>query len=152
MVLFFQTIFAGAVGTCAMTFLMTIIHRSRWANADMIRALGSLASKQYKRALIPGVIIHFAAGILFAFPYAILLTLVAEPQMLPLAGMGLVLGLFHGIVVAFGLVALVSENHPVEMFRKAGPEVAIAHIVGHMGYGCVVGAMIGLMGINYNLV
>lgn len=38
-------------------------------------------------------------------------------------------------------MALVAERHPVEKFRRAGPEVAAAHIVGHVAYGLGVGLM-----------
>lgn len=143
-----ETMLAGVIGTFGMTFTMTVIHRAKWANADMIRALGSLATKRYDNALLPGLVVHFTSGILFAFPYAFILTLIAAPNTFPTAGLGLVVGLFHGIVVSFLLVAVVSDQHPVERFRGAGIEVAIAHIVGHMAYGFLVGGAIGALGID----
>ena len=147
--IFFETIFAGFVGTLGMTFLMTIIHRVGWANADMIRALGSLVTRKYERSVIPGMTIHLASGILFAFPYAIVMGLVGTPSPGPMAGMGVVIGILHGIVFSFVLVAVVSEQHPVAKFQKAGPEVAVAHIAGHAAYGFLVGFTVGVLRIDW---
>ena len=69
-----QTIGAGVFGTALMSVLMTVIHRSGWANADMIRALGGCFTRDYERALAPGLLIHFVSGTLFAFPYAVILS------------------------------------------------------------------------------
>jgi hypothetical protein len=38
----------------------------------------------------------------------------------------------------------VAERHPVERFRKASIEIGAAHVVGHIGYGAGVGAVLGL--------
>ena len=146
-----QTVVAGIIGALGMSVLMTIIHRASWANADMIRALGSLATRRYENALLPGLVVHLTSGILFAFPYAILLTLVAPPTFVATASMGAVMGLFHGIVFSFILLAVVRDLHPLEQFRKAGIEVALAHIAGHVGYGLMVGAAIGSLDIRWNI-
>ncbi len=150
MMLVVQTLLAGALGTVAMTFLMTLIHRAGWAHADMIRVLGSLLTRAYENALWPGVAIHLAVGTLFAIPYAIVLTLVVVPSTLGAAMLGAVLGLLHGILASIVLMALVSSSHPVERFRKAGVEVAIAYVVGHVGYGIVVCAAIASLDLDWH--
>jgi hypothetical protein len=65
--------------------------------------------------------------------------------------MGAVVGLIHGIVVSFILLAVVRDLHPLDQFRKAGLEVALAHIAGHVGYGFCVGAAIGFLDIRWKL-
>jgi hypothetical protein len=124
-----------------MSTVMTFIHRSGWANADMIRALGSLATRSYDNALFPGLLIHFAAGVVFAFPYVLFLRTLGEMPGAAVVGGAAAMGLFHGVAMAFVLLALVADNHPVERFRKVGPEVAAAHVVGHVAYGLGVGLM-----------
>jgi len=57
-------------------------------------------------------------------------------------------GVFHGLVVSFLLAVLVAEHHPIEQFQKAGSEVAAAHLFGHIIYGLIVGAVIGIAGIR----
>jgi hypothetical protein len=44
---------------------------------------------------------------------------------------------------------MVAEHHPLERFRDAGAEVAIAHMVGHIVYGLIVGFVIGFSGPNF---
>ncbi|MDJ0523560.1 MAG: hypothetical protein QNJ90_15935 [Planctomycetota bacterium] len=146
-----STVIAGAIGTVAMSILMSTIHWAKLANADMIRALGSMATAKYENSFGPGLVIHFTSGILFAFPYAIFLSLVMEPSFLSMSTMGAVLGLFHGIVVSFLLLAVVRGLHPLERFRKAGLQVAVAHIAGHVGYGFVLGAALGSLGVAWDV-
>ena len=132
---------SGIAGTLLMSAVMTLIHRSNWANADMIRALGSYVTRRYENALAPGLVIHLASGILFAFPYTVALGLINATSSAGLILGGGLLGLVHGFAMSFILLAAVSEKHPVEQFRGAGLEVGVAHIVGHVFYGLGVGVV-----------
>jgi hypothetical protein len=148
---FFGTILAGLAGTTLMTLVLTFIHSAGWANADMIRALGSLVTRRYENALLPGLVIHFSAGVFFAFPYTIIIRGTGIEHGLAMPGLGLLLGLFHGVVMSYVMLALVAETHPVERFRDPGFEVAAAHLVAHIAYGLGVGAIVGLMGIDFGI-
>jgi hypothetical protein len=142
-------VLAGIVGTAFMSGLMTVIHRSGWANADMIRALGSLLTRSYDKALLPGLLIHFASGIGFAFPYAAIVGAILKPEASGSTFFCVVIGLVHGIVVSLLLLAVVTQRHPVERFRGADFEVAVAHVVGHLGYGLGVGLMFDLFHVYW---
>jgi uncharacterized membrane protein YagU involved in acid resistance len=144
-----HTIAAGMAGMAAMTLVMTVIHRAGWANADMIRALGSCFTRRYENALLPGLVIHVVSGVAFAFPYALVLSGVGLTNSLATAGLGALIGFVHGFAMSFILVAVVAEKHPLEQFRNAGFEVAAAHIVGHITYGVGVGAVVGMLGVSY---
>ena len=48
---------AGFIATGLMCLLLEFITKTRLANADMIRAIGSLYTGSYHNALIPGLII-----------------------------------------------------------------------------------------------
>jgi len=146
-----ETVAAGALGTLAMSVVMALIHQARWANADMIRALGSFATGTYERSVMPGLVIHAAAGVTFAFPYAILLSIMTEPALHHAAAVGGVMGLLHGIVMSFILLAVVRYKHPLEKFRTAGLDVALAHVAGHVAYGAVVGATLAELGAHWRL-
>jgi hypothetical protein len=61
------------------------------------------------------------------------------------------MGLVHGLVVALALLAVVTKRHPVERFRNAEFEVAVAHIVGHVAYGFGVGLMILVFDIHWDV-
>jgi hypothetical protein len=98
------------------------------------------------------VVIHFGVGSILAFPYAAFLSIFFLRSVIAFSGLGVMLGLFNGLVVSFALVALVAENHPLEHFQKAGSEVVLAHMVGHIIYGLIVGAVIGIAGINFDFI
>lgn len=144
-----QTVFAGIAGTLSMTLLMWFIHRSGIANADMIRAIGSMLTRSYENAFSPGLIIHFIVGAVIAFFYVLLINLFAPSTVVYNTLTGAMIGLFHGVAFAFILVISVAEYHPLEQFREAGFEVAIAHLAGHIVYGLIVGTIVGILGIRF---
>jgi uncharacterized membrane protein len=138
-------IVAGLVGTFLMSLVMWFIHERGWANADMIRAVGSMVTKRYDNSLGPGLLLHVAAGCLFALFYLLILRATGITNWFVLMQIGLALGTMHGAAMVFILMAM-AEKHPLEQFRTAGPEVGWAHVVGHMAYGLGVGLTVGLIG------
>lgn len=143
---FIFTIVAGIVGTVGMSLAMWAITKSGVANAGMIRAIGSMFTKSYEGSFIPGLIVHLISGILFGFLYVILISIFAPTSLAAAIGTGAMIGVFHGVAFGFLLVVTVAEHHPLEEFRNAGFEVAIAHFVGHVIYGILVGLVVGLTG------
>ena len=142
---------AGLVGTAGMSLSMGFIHAKGWANADMIRALGSLVTRSYERSFGPGLGIHLVGGQLFAVPYAVILGAFGETSFLTRLVLGAVLGLVHGLVMSLLLLVAVSERHPVEEFQEAGLEVAGAHVVGHVAYGIGVAVVVAALGIDWGI-
>jgi hypothetical protein len=63
------SIFVGFVATLGMTSLLWIADRSGWANANMVRALGSTITRSFETSLLPGIIVQFTAGFVFAMIY-----------------------------------------------------------------------------------
>jgi hypothetical protein len=138
-------VIAGVTGTVFMSLVMWFIHERRWANADMIRAVGSMVTRRYDNALLPGLLLHVIAGCVFAVPYLLIMRAIGVTNWWVIAQVGLAIGTFHGAAMVFILMAL-SEKHPVEQFRTAGPAVGWAHVIGHMAYGTGVGLAVGLIG------
>lgn len=149
MISILETIVAGIVGTALMTALMTLVNHSGWARADMIRALGSLATRSYENSVLPGLVMHFAAGAILAFPYVFILSGLSLPAAAGSIAIGGLMGFVHGFVMSFILVAMVAEQHPVEQFQDAGFEVAAAHVIGHVTYGIGVAATTVLFAIDF---
>ena len=147
-IVFIKVVFAGLVGTFGMSLFMWLIHRTGIANADMIRAIGSMFTHSYENAFSPGLIIHFIVGTIIAFFYVLLINLLSPTSHIYSILAGAMIGLFHGVAFAFVLVISVAEHHPLEQFREAGFEVAIAHLAGHIIYGLIVGTMVGILGIR----
>ena len=109
-----DTMLSGIIGTAGMTLVMWAITRSGIAHADMIRAIGSIFTRSYKDSIIPGVIIHFGVGIIIAFFYVIIISILTPASTIKTVGAGVMIGLFHGVVFSFLLVVTVAEHHPLE--------------------------------------
>ena len=149
MSIFLLTVLAGLVGTAGMSLALWGITHTGIANAGMIRAIGSMFTKSYEDSFGPGLIVHFIAGVIIAFIYVALISLLAPESLAGTIAYGAMIGLAHGVAFGFLLVVAVAEHHPLEQFRSAGLEVAIAHLAGHVIYGILVGAVVGLTGIRF---
>ena len=137
-------ILAGLIGTSAMIAAMALIHKLKLANADMVRAIGGIYTKSHESSFLPGLIIHYFNGIVFALLYSFLLSF--SPVLSPGTAMiicGLT-GFVHGLMVGLFLMVMVAEYHPIPEFRNAGPDVAAAHVFGHIVYGIAVGSVFAL--------
>jgi hypothetical protein len=141
------SVVAGVVGTGGMTFVMFLINKMGVTNARMVIAIGSILTKTRENAIRVGLIMHFTAGIIFAILYTVFFSVYGIDNLLQFVAVGFGFGFIHGFVMSFILVIAVAEHHPLEEFRQAGFAVAVAHVVGHMVYGTLVGLVIGLSGI-----
>lgn len=138
-----QTILAGLIATAVMSALLYTIHWRGFAEADMMRALGSVFTRNEANALPLGVAIHGVSGIAFAFLYVIVWSTLPVSEFRHYLLLGLVTGFAHGLVVSFALVILVAEHHPLPRFQRAGIGVALAHLAAHVLYGLLVGIVAG---------
>ncbi len=143
------TVIAGIVGTAGMSIVLWAVTRSGIAPAPMIRAIGSMFTGSYDNSFLPGLITHFIVGILIAFVYALLISLFSPTSVAAYIGAGAMIGVFHGVSFGFVLVIAVAEHHPLEQFRDAGSQVALAHFVGHVVYGILVGTVLGITGARF---
>ena len=130
---------AGLMGTSTMLAVMSVLHTLKLANADMVRAIGSLYTRSYKGSLVPGLVIHYTVGLIFAFIYSKLIwyaPVVTPSSIIIIATFA---GFVHGVIVGLALEVMVAVYHPVPQFRKAGFAVVVAHIIGHVAYGLTLG-------------
>jgi len=139
---------AGIFSTFIMILFLELVTRTKLTNADMVRAIGSIITRDYERALIPGLIIQFAFGIVFSFLYFGILSYFTSIITINGILMSGFMGLFHGIVVGFVGVITVAEHHPIEKFKKAGLTVAVAHLFGHIVYGLSIGLFFSETGVR----
>jgi hypothetical protein len=142
------SVIAGLVGTVGMTLVLNGITRTGITNAKMVEAVGSLFTKSRESAGRVGSILHIVSGVTFGILYTLIMIAPKEglsPGMV--VGFGIILGLIHGLMVCFFLVAMIAETHPLEEFRSAGFAVGLAHLVSHIIYGLLVGAVIAASGI-----
>lgn len=137
------TFLAGIIATGGMTVFMNGITRAKITNADMVRAVGSMFTKgSGDAALMVGAMLHLISGVGFAMIYTIIVNFFGVPEGIATIGGMTLLGAFHGFVLSFLLVVSVAEHHPLQEFQEAGIGVAVAHFVGHIVYGFLLGAVI----------
>ena len=142
--LILMPIVAGLIATGGMTAFLWAINRTGWTNADMVRAVGSLLTKSYDNALGVGLVVHFVNGMIIAAAYLHLLSLLYLTSLgFEIFG-GAVIGLFQGFVVGWGIIRF-AHRHPVAQFQEADYQVAIAHLIGHVIYGLLIGTIFGIM-------
>lgn len=141
---FIATALIGLIATAGMTAFLWLVTGLKLADVDMVRAVGSLATRSQDKALLPGLLIHFVIGVVLSYFYAFFLQIPGLRAVISYAAAGTFIGSMHGIVVSIALVALVAEHHPVERFQKAGFQVAAYHVVAHTIYGFLVGLLHGL--------
>ena len=146
------TALVGIAGAIVMSALMYGIHYAGLAEADMIRAIGSIITKAEDDALFVGSAVHLTSGVVFSFVYVAFLSLFPFEGVGGFFLFGIVAGAFHGLVVSFVLVSVVAGHHPLERFRQAGFGVAVTHLIGHVAYGGVVGAAAGWYGLRFDFI
>ncbi|MBN2365488.1 MAG: hypothetical protein EH225_05800 [Calditrichaeota bacterium] len=137
---------AGIIGTTGMTLFLYIIDKSGRINANMVKALGSAVTRTVETSLLPGLLIHYISGIIFAFLYFNFLQMLQMNDVLSLVLAGGIIGFAHGFAFSFVMVIL-AEHHPVEQFQNAGFQVAIVHFLAHIFYGLLVGLMFSLYSV-----
>jgi len=137
----FIIVIAGLISTILMCLILGAITRLEIANADMIRALGSIYTKDYSNSFKQGFIFMLFSGVFFSFIYYIIINFFVPIPGIQTVLAGLAMGLFHGMVVSLGLVVIVAEHHPLEKFRNAGFSVAGSHLVAHIVYGFSIGTL-----------
>lgn len=135
---------AGLIGGAGMEFVLWFVGNAGWAKTDMIVALGSLFTQQRERAWRTGAFIHVLAAIAFAVLYTLLMLKLGYTAMPESFALGAGIGFLHGLVVSLGLVWVVAERHPLEEFQEAGLAIGLSHILGHVAYGALVGAVVGI--------
>ncbi|RMF61100.1 MAG: hypothetical protein D6748_02530 [Calditrichaeota bacterium] len=137
-------IIGGFIATIGITTVLWLIDKSGWTRADMVRAVGSFFTKSYENSLKIGLAVHFAAGILISGVYLHILSLLQLNNAVLLTGMGGLLGFVHGFIVSFGIV-IFAEHHPVKQFKEADFQVALAHLLGHIVYGLILGLFFAVL-------
>jgi hypothetical protein len=139
---------AGIIGAGGMNLFMFIVRRAGIAQADMVRAVGSIFTRSLKSAFSLGLTLHFLLGIIFAVFYFMAFSFLGLSGLPESLIGGLVLGFIQGFVVSIILVVTIAEHHPMRAFRKSGMSVVVEDIIGHVIYGLLVGMVFGLSGID----
>lgn len=132
----------GIVGTAVMSAFLLF---PRWlgiGKIDVIPAVGALITGKAENAFTPGYIIHFTSGIVFAYFYWGVISLMHLPLVWWTFAMA---GFIHGIIVMLLVCIVIMEHHPIARYHERGPMTGLSQLLGHILYGVVVGLVIQAM-------
>lgn len=143
----FFSFFGGLLATAAFSGLLYFFERTHVTQGNMIIALGSLLTHSRERAAQVGLIIHLVSGVFFGLLYTWGLMAIGATSFGAVFLLGGLFGVLHGAVVAVGLVASISDFHPLPEFRKATWVVGFTHGLAHVVYGLVMGFVVASSGL-----
>ncbi|MEZ4547641.1 MAG: hypothetical protein R3B51_07950 [Thermodesulfobacteriota bacterium] len=109
---FLITVLAGLIATSGMSILMWAITRSGVADADMIRAIGTIFTRSEKSTFTVGLVTHYIVGVIIAFAYVALISVIGYSSVAGAIGLGFLISVAHGVAFGFVLVIAVAEHHP----------------------------------------
>ena len=136
-------LFAGVFATLSFSGFLLLVNRFGLMKEDMVIALGSLITHTRKNAFRVGVIFHSFSGIFFSVIYTACFVLIGITDWSGLFLLGLLMGLLHGVIASVALVASIADYHPLEEYQQVNFGIAIMHVIAHVIYGGVMGAIIG---------
>jgi len=143
----FFGVFGGVLATAAFSGLLFFFDRVGVTKGSMIIALGSLLTHSRDRAAHVGLLVHLGSGVFFGLLYTWGLMAIGVSNFGGILLLGMLFGLLHGVIVAVGLVASVSDFHPLPEYRSATWTVGLTHALAHVAYGAVMGLVVGLSGL-----
>jgi hypothetical protein len=140
-------IFAGLLGTTALTALVALPRLLGMKSIDMVSALGALVSGKQpsQETFSRGVLVHYSIGLAIAVLYLVGFRAFGFPFN-PLTGA--FIGIFHGGLAMVVVETIIFRRHP----RGHDPHAednearfaAAVQFIGHVLYGAIVGGIYGL--------
>ena len=125
----------GLVATVVLTAMMVGAQLAGWSRLDMTLLLGSAFVAGVDQARVVGVLLHLAAGYVFALIYAAAFALIGWATW----WLGALFGAVHGLVALIVIVPLAAGVHPRMGTERSGPSLG------------VVLEPPGVLGLNYGL-
>ncbi len=119
-----------------MTAFLLLPRWMNFAHVDVVRAVGALVTKRLDGAFVPGLMLHIASGIFFAYVYQFVLSLARIPLNF---SNGLLVGGVHGVVVMLLVCITIMEHHPIAKYHRRGPMTGVMQLIAHILYGGTVG-------------
>jgi hypothetical protein len=137
----------GLIGAFVMTFFMGAVSQAFGKRVDMVRALGSYFTGKAEGSGALGRAIHSLSGVVFGSIYFALMHAMGALVFPYAIFLGIGYGFFHGLIMSYILMFFASARHPVEAYRKATLEEGLLHLVGHIIFGGVAGALGSLISL-----
>lgn len=111
----------GFIGTLVLTGIMLGANLLGLTRMGMPLVLGSMVADDVDRARTIGAVLHVAAGMVFAFLYAIAFAVIGEATW----WLGGLFGVVHGLAVLILLLPALPAVHPHMASDRTGPALGI---------------------------
>lgn len=145
----------GFVATAVLTAIMVAAQLGRQTRMDLPTMLGTLVTSDLDRARLPGILIHFANGQVFALFYASAFALIGRAGWL----LGGLFGLVHGLLALILIIPALPSIHPRMASERTGLELTVLEppalfaqnygrrtvavtLLAHLAYGAILGAFL----------
>ncbi len=145
----------GFVATAVLTAIMVAAQLGRQTRMDLPTMLGTLVTADLDRARLPGILIHFVIGQVFALFYASAFALMGRSGWL----LGGAFGLVHGLLALTLLIPTLPAIHPRMASERTGLEFALLEppalfaqnygrrtvavtLLAHVAYGAILGGFL----------
>jgi hypothetical protein len=145
----------GFVATAVLTAIMVGAQLARQTRMDLPTMLGTMVTPDLDRARVPGILIHFANGQVFALFYASAFALMGRAGWLLGAGFGFV----HGLLALTLIIPALPSIHPRMASERTGLQFAVLEppalfaqnygrrtvavtLLAHVAYGAILGGFL----------
>ncbi|HEY9286645.1 MAG TPA: hypothetical protein VIT43_01340 [Candidatus Dormibacteraeota bacterium] len=145
----------GFIATAVLTAILVAAQLWRQTRMDLPTMLGTLFTADLDRAKLPGIVIHFFNGQVFALFYASGFSLIGHSGVL----LGGLFGLVHGLLALTLIIPALPSIHPRMASERAGLDFAVLEppalfarnygsrtvavtIFAHVIYGAILGAFL----------
>src|SRR5204862_3872063 len=145
----------GFDGGAGMRAIMGGARLGRQTRMDLPTMVGTLVTSDLDQARLPGSLIHFVIGQVFALFYASAFALIGRSGWL----LGALFGLVHGVLALTVLIPMLPWIHPRMASERTGMEFAVLEppalfaqnygrrtvavtLLAHVAYGAILGAFL----------
>src|SRR5919198_4891132 len=111
----------GFIATAVLTAAMVAAQLGRQTRMDMPTMLGTMFTADLDKARVPGILIHFANGQVFALVYASAFVLIGRSGWL----LGAAFGLVHGLLALTLIIPALPAIHPRMASERTGLQFAV---------------------------
>jgi hypothetical protein len=145
----------GFIATAVLTATMVGAQLARQTRMDLPTMLGTLVTADLDKARLPGIVIHFVNGQVFALFYASAFALVGHAGAL----LGAAFGFVHGMLALTLIIPALPYIHPRMASERTGLELAVLEppalfaqnygrrtvavtLLAHVAYGAILGGFL----------
>lgn len=136
----------------AMTSVLEAIRLSGIVPVHMVRTVGRVLTRNHADALGVGWMVHIIAGVLFGLFYIAVWSGFQFESTAVLTVVGALVGLGHGLVASFLLVAVLLDSRQAPAPEGSAFGTVVSHLLAHVVFGAVMGVLVGSLELSFSFI